>query len=334
MAQDVRRPQDSEVLLDLRLLNVFVAVTRHGNMTAAARQLGLTQSAVSQSIRKLEDELQVVLIDREHRPLQLTAAGGALSERAGALIDQARHLPSLLQELGRAKLPEMRVGLADSIAATIGPSLIRDLLESTVRLSVYSGLSPAHAQGLMNRSLDLAILSDALEDIDDLDRHPLMREPFILLVPAEWPSDADQKDLADLVAEAPFIRYSARSHIGAQIDRHMRRLGLAAPRLIEIDSSGALVAMVAGGLGWAITTPLCLLQGRVDGHRVRALKLPGPGFSRSIFLLVRSGEYSELPAKVAINARRLISDLERTEIRRLVPWLTEVLAVSSDAPSS
>src|SRR5689334_10524980 len=75
-----------EGLIDLRLLKIFVAVTAHGNMTLSARGLGLTQGAVSQSIRKLENELKVELFHHGHRPLQLTSAGRVLLHRATLLI--------------------------------------------------------------------------------------------------------------------------------------------------------------------------------------------------------------------------------------------------------
>src|SRR6186713_2668829 len=74
---------------DLNALKVFLAVSTCGNMTAAAKRLGLTQSAVSQSIRQLEDNLGSVLLDRAQRPLRLTAAGMVLQRHAVSLVEDA-----------------------------------------------------------------------------------------------------------------------------------------------------------------------------------------------------------------------------------------------------
>ena len=80
---------------DLNSLKVFLAVSTCGNMTTAARRLQLTQSAVSQSIRQLEDDLGSVLFDRAKRPLKLTAAGTILQRHAAPLVEDAATLEIL-----------------------------------------------------------------------------------------------------------------------------------------------------------------------------------------------------------------------------------------------
>lgn len=310
-----------EPLLDLRLLRVFMAVSEGGNMTDAAKRLGLTQPAVSQNLRQLEDELGVQLFGRERRPLQLTAAGILLQQQAAGLLQQMAQLPGRLQEASRTKLTRIRVGLVDSFAATIGPFLIRSMMAETMHLAMWSGLAPSHGEALMQRSLDLAITSDPLEDVDALVRHPILREPFILLVPAADRDALRGLDLREIAARSPLIRYSARSHIGGQVERHLRRLRVEAPRRLEVDGSDALVAMVSARVGWSITTPLCLLQGRAHAGGVAPLPLPGPATSRSIVLLARDDEYQDLPARVGAQARRLYRTEVAHEIRRLVPWL-------------
>lgn len=307
-------------LLDLRLLRVFVAVSETGNMTDAAKGLGLTQPAVSQNLRQLEVELGITLFRRERRPLQLTAAGTALQQQATGLLQDITHLPSRLQEASRAKLTRIRLGLVDSFAATIGPQLIRWLMTETAHLAMWSGLAPTHGEALLRRSLDLVITSDALEDVDALVRHLILREPFVLLVPAADREALASLDLRQLAARSPLIRYSSRSHIGGQIERHLRRLRIEAPRRLEVDGSDTLVAMVGARVGWSITTPLCLLQGRAHAAGVVALPLPGPAVSRSIVLLARADEYQELPARVSAQARQVFANVAAAEIRGLVPW--------------
>lgn len=308
-------------LLDLRLLRVFVAVSETGNMTDAAKRLGLTQPAVSQNLRQLETELGVSLFGRERRPLQLTAAGLALQQQATELLENVAQLPSRLQETSRAKLTRIRLGLVDSFAATVGPHLIRWMMAETAHLSMWSGLAPSHGEALLRRSLDLVVTSDPLEDVDALIRHLILREPFILLVPAAEREALASLDLRQLAARSPLIRYSSRSHIGGQIERHLRRLRIDAPRKLEVDGSDTLVAMVGAGVGWSITTPLCLLQGRAHAAGVAALPLPGPATSRAIVLLARADEYQELPARVSAQARHIFATMASQEIRRLVPWL-------------
>jgi hypothetical protein len=70
------------------------------------------------------------------------------------------------------------------------------------------------ARGLLNRSLDISIATDAIEDVDGLERYPILEKPYILLLPRGW-RDNGAINLARLAAELPFIRYTERSHMGA-----------------------------------------------------------------------------------------------------------------------
>ena len=305
---------------DLSALKVFLAVSASGNMTTAAKELGLTQSAVSQAIRQLEEILGTVLIDRSQRPLAPTAAGMVLQRRAASLVDDAESLVTVVQQAGASKLPELRIGVIDSFASTVGPSLIRLLLKEVARLSLRSGLAHDQAEGLLTRNLDMIINSDPLEDIDGLDRYPVLLEPYVLVLPEKLAAATPVPDLKSLAASYSLIRFSARSQTGAQIERHLRRLGIKAPRLVEVDASDALIRTVVAGLGWSIATPLCLLQVRSQLSGVRVLPLPGPAFSRQLHLIVRSGEYGQLPQRIAQMCCDILKRECVPEVHKLLPW--------------
>lgn len=320
-----------KIIYDLHALKVFLAVSSSGNMTSAAARLGLTQSAVSQAIRQLEEILDTVLIDRSQRPLALTAAGRVLQRHAAPIVEDTESLATIVRQAGASKVPELRIGIIDSFASTVGPSLIRSLLGQVAHLSFRSGLAHDQAEGLLSRNLDLIISSDALDDVDGLDRYPILSEPFVLLLPDRIAAAHPKPELKTLAVSDSLIRFSARSQIGAQIERHLRRLGIKAPRLLEVDATDALVAMVAAGLGWAIATPLCLLQVRSQASGVRVLPFPGTAFVRQLHLIARSGEYGELPQRVA----QLSCDILRRdclpEMRRSVPWLRSQLVIGEPA---
>jgi DNA-binding transcriptional LysR family regulator len=312
---------------NLQSLRAFLAVGATGSMTAAATRLGLTQSAVSQAIRQLEDALGTVVVDRSHRPLALTPAGQVLQRHAQPIVDEAEALTTIVRQAGSIKIPELKIGVVDSFATTAGPELIRALLKTTSRLSFRSGLAHDQAEGLLNRNLDVIVTSDAMDDLDGLERHPILTEPYLLLLSSKMATVSDDLDLKDLANSYSLIRFSARSHVGAQIERHLRRLGVKAPHLLEVDATDALVAMVGAGLGWGIATPLCLLQVRSRLEGVKALPLPGPGFVRQLHLITRSGEYGILPQKVADTACSVLREHCVPELRKLVPWLRNQFAI-------
>ncbi len=313
---------------DLHALRVFLAVAETGNMTAAAGGQGLTQSAVSQLVRQLEECMGAVLVDRSQRPVALTATGRVLQRHAQAIISDAEALEIAVRHAGTSKVQELNIGVVDSFASTVGPSLIKSLLKTTAtHLSFRSGLAHDQAEGLLSRNLDFIITSDPLDDVDGLDRHTILSEPFLILLPERMGPGSDSQDLKKLAAAHSLIRFSARSQIGVQIERHLRRLGIKAARLLEVDATDTLVAMVSAGLGWAIATPFCLLQAGGRAKGIRALPFPAAGFNRQLHLITRAGEYGDLPQRIADLSCEIVRRECMPEIRRLAPWLKNQIVI-------
>jgi len=313
------------VPLDLRALNVFVAVVEAGGMTTAARRLGMTQPAVSQTIAALERTLGVSLFDRSLRPPTVTLSGSILYEQAEQLLARARAMTEMVRRPAHAGLPHIRLGLIDSFAAIVGPHLIKEVRSAALHWSVWSGLSPSHERALMERQVDIVVCGDTLEDTEQILRYDLLTEPFFLAVPAVY--DGDVSSLAALAQRLDLVRYSSRSLIGKQVERHLRRVRVEAPRRLEFDGADAVHAMVAAGVGWALTTPLCFLQGRIYTPGVRFLPLPGPGFSRRLILAARRDELGDLPARVAATGQRILRRDALPLIIRELPWLAGRITV-------
>ena len=91
--------------------------------------------------------------------------------------------------------------------------------------------------------------------------------------------------------------------------------------MLEFDTSDSLVALVATGVGVAITTPLCLLQGAAFVDGVEVMPLPGPGFSRQLTFVTRREEFMTLGPRVAELARNIIRARALPRFVKLAPWL-------------
>ncbi len=326
---DTQPPQPHAIDLDLRALEIFTRIADSGGMTQAAQQLGLTQSAVSQTVASLEAQLGVQLFDRTVRPIALTPAGVALKTRAEAILLQARDAVIAVRQTGNVALPHLNLGMADSVAATIGPSIVARTRGLAAHLSVYAGLVPAHRSEFLARARDVILSPDALEDEPRLERHLILREPFIVIVPAAY--SGPQNTLAAIASALELIRFSARSLIGKQVERHLRRLRLDAPGRIELDTADAMTAMVAAGLGWAITTPLCILQSASHMPGVRCVPVPGPSFSRSITVVARAGELGNVPRQICSFGIEAMRTIWLPRLAALAPWLGEAV-ILGDMP--
>jgi len=316
--------------IELSALEAFVAVVEAGGMTAAARRLGQTQSAVSQTIIALEKTLGVALLDRSVRPPAPTAAGAVLQARAGPLLAEARALAAGVRDAAGTALPRLRLALVDSLAATVGPHLVRALRDAASRWSLWSGLSEAHADALRAREVDVILADDTVADGDGLLRRAVLREPYVLAVPADW-KDAAARSLAELAAARDMVRYSARQITGRQIERHLHRVGVAAPRRLEFDASDAVLAMVSAGVGWAITTPLCALQARAALDGLRLLPLPGPGFERRLSLFARRDELGDLPQRIAATTATILHRESLPALTATAAWLPQRIHVGDAA---
>lgn len=294
---------------DLRGFEIFLAVCDAGTMAAAARRLSLTQPAVSQAVAELERRIGVVLFDRGARPLGLTAAGGALRQRASALLSEARQIAPLLREAEHARLPLLRAGLVDSLSRALMAPLAGKLNEMAEQAAVLSGLTASHAGALLTRQLDLLVGADDLDEIEGLERWPLVSEPYVLLMPADTAAPVRPADLVALAQSLPLVRFSARSKTGMEVERHLRRLRLDLSRRLEFDTPYGVTASVAAGGGFAITTPLCVLEAAVPLDGLVCRPLPGPGLSRHLTLIARRQELGRLPREIAAFCRSRLAGL-------------------------
>lgn len=221
----------------------------------------------------------------------------------------------------------LRIGMVDSFAATIGPHLIKSLLSSAVHLHVASGLWPGLGDALIQRRLDMIVTTDSPEGAATLERHRLLSERYVLLLPRALADLHPAATIESLTALAPLVRFNIDSNMGLTIEHYLGETGVVPPHRLEIDTADSLVAMVAAGIGWALITPLCLLHARADPQAVTVRPLPGSVIGRALILLSRRDEYGGLPETIAATATDIFTREWRPQLARFAPWLVDAVAV-------
>ncbi|MBN3849300.1 LysR family transcriptional regulator [Paraburkholderia sp. Ac-20342] len=310
--------------IDLRALQAFIAACETGSMTGAAKQLGVTQSAISQAIAALERDQGAELFDRDSRPPRPNAAGRALLELAGPLMEHALTVSARLGDATQAgKLP-VRLGCVDSFAATVGPELIRAVSGTPRQISLWSGLTPGLSRQLHERELDLAVCTQTTLDDARIVEVPLFSEAFVAVVAKSHLRGRRDVDWRTLALELPLIRYTARSVIGQQIERFARHLGIESPRRYEFDATDPLLSLVTARLGFAISTPLCLWQARHYLKDIAVLPLPASRLARrDFFLLYREGAWDEFAAEIVALTRSVLDHSIHPALAQALPRLPD-----------
>lgn len=307
---------------DLRSLEVFVVTAERGGMTQSAKVLRMTQSSVSQIIAGLEDGIDVKLFDRSVRPIVLTTAGRILLERVRHIIKDTKEALRETQTRERRRLPSLTVAMSDSLSAALGPLLYVKLNELSGCWRFWSGLSPFHRDDFLAHNIDIVFTSSqVMEDLAGLERHRVFQEPYVLIFPKNYTGD---KELHTGIKEdLPFLRLSLRSAMGLRIERQMNRLRIKFPEVAEFDRAPAHATAVARGMGWGVTTPLCLLEKPDILAELQIRPITRGAFNRQFDLLAREGALGDVPKELASEARRILKEECVPALYKKVPWIED-----------
>ncbi|MCY1254193.1 HTH-type transcriptional activator CmpR [compost metagenome] len=232
----------------LRELQTFMAVVRYGTFANAAAHIGLTQSAVSAQIHRLEEELGFPLFDRTGRSAVLNGSGSEA-------LAVAEEMMTLYAKLGRdASSPRtglIRVGaIASSQVSFLADALAVFRSENPgYRIRLVPGVSLNLLGQVDSGEVDIAVMIKPPFALpSDLQWRVLLSEPFVLL------SHQKQKhaNWRELLESEPFIRYDRGSFGGRLVDQFLRRSRIAVKEAIELDELQGIAQLVRRGLGVAL----------------------------------------------------------------------------------
>jgi DNA-binding transcriptional LysR family regulator len=239
--------------VDLRHLAALEAVARTGSFGRAARELGYTQSAVSQQIAQLERIVGQRLFDRPGgpRPVEPTEAGLLLLRHADAIVAQLDAARADMAALAEGEAGTLRVGIYQSVGARLLPALVRRFRAQLPRVGVRVR-EESSADDLLrlleHGELDLSFADLPLRE-GPFEWAELLQDPYVLLVSA-------RSELAELDAAPPLRDVAKLPLIGRRsTDEPERFLAGRVPEVnvvFRTDDNGTLAAFVAEGLGAAI----------------------------------------------------------------------------------
>ncbi|WP_234999166.1 LysR family transcriptional regulator [Ruegeria sp. AU67] len=288
----------------MRSLEVFVAVAETGQMRAGAKLLNLSQPAASQHVTALEKAFGTVLLDRSTRPARLTYAGARLHGRAQKILDALSDMETELRHVGQKSLTLLRVGIQASIATTLTPSLV-DFAQREFNvedITLHAGQSGNHEHLLRTKQADLAITSNPFLDMDGLERHHVLTERYLLVLPEAYEGPTDS--LEAIQTRLPLVRFGDTTNAGRQIAQHLRRLRFEPDKVIQADRSSMVTSCVSAGQGFSLLTPTLLIDGLVENMSLQLKDLPVSGLSRTLTVVARKEELQSFPKALADMSRQ------------------------------
>jgi DNA-binding transcriptional LysR family regulator len=236
--------------MSLRNLRILSAIASKGSFAAAADHLGLTQSAVSLQIKKLEEDFGARLFDRTGRSLKLNSSGRLVLERAHDILALYDGIKDELapQGLIRGKLA---LGVVPTVITGPLPPVLRRLRtqHGDLQVRLQSGLSADLARQVEEGELDAALITEPPFTVPP---HSEWREydsePFFVVASR----DVEATSVEQMFLQFPFIRFDRTAWAGALVDRQLMAQGIRPRDVMEFDSLEAALSLVEQGLGIAV----------------------------------------------------------------------------------
>lgn len=282
----------------LRQLQFYIAAAEAGSVSGAARALSISQSSVTEAIRGLEDDLGVILFDRQARGILLTHKGSAFLRHARQILaDVATARTSFTEEAEAAK-GRLSLGVTSLVAGYVLSDILARYRRAfpQIELSVIEDNGDYLQHLLIGGELDVAVLlTSSVKDRLALNVETLVVSPYRLWLPLGHPLAQQELITLDELAGQPLIQLMVD-----EIEESTRRLTAALPVKPQIAfrtrSVEAVRSLVATGAGLAILPSLVYRPWSLEGDRIEIRDVSGDLPSVQVGLAWRKGAPLSAPA--------------------------------------
>jgi len=265
--------------LDIRHLHLMLAIEETGSVTRAAELLGLTQPALSRQIREAERRLGTHLYERVNKRLRLTPAGDCLLQSARRILGDLHRAESDAMEFPATPQALVRIGIGAYPWQHWLPAFLQaaktEIDGIDIEVVKFTGHRPVEA--LRHDEIDMAIAAGPL-DGRGLRSVTLFEDELVAILPPSHHLARRDTLLAEDFADDVFITYGPTYEKGYETDRVLRPANVWPRKLVKVDLTEGIAAMVGAGLGisvlsrWAVAGHVA--EGRIASARVSQAGLP------------------------------------------------------------
>jgi len=242
--------------IDSRQLRAFVSLAKHGSFTVAAKELCLTQSAVSHSMRALEEDLGCRLFDRMGKTILLTLAGEQMLPHAEEILKQMGQARAGVLKLSQWGQSRLRVCASSTACQYILPGVLQEFQKTfpKVQVAIEPGDSNQAAQFLSEKKVDCAICLEP-DHHERFEFRPLFSDELLFLVGAEHPWAKQGRVERNEIPIQRYVLYNKGTYTFGLIERYFQQESISLNTVIELRSMEAIKEFVKLGLGISILAP-------------------------------------------------------------------------------
>ncbi len=264
-----------KAILDSRQILAFSALARRGSFTLAAKDLFLTQSAVSHAIKALEEEVGCRLVDRAGKRVMLTQAGEQFLRHAEKIMREMEAARAGLDTLTKWGHGRLRVGASTTACQYILPTVLREFRQSFPKcvIKIEPGDHGLQLDLLRGNHIDLAIMLEPAGQTD-INFTPLFQDElrFVVAPLHRWVRMG--RVPREAIAEETLVLYNKSSYTFRLVNEYFRDEKVLLSNFIELGSMEAIKELVKIGLGAGVLAPW-IARGEIENGSLVSLPL-GP----------------------------------------------------------
>jgi DNA-binding transcriptional LysR family regulator len=274
-------------MLNVHEMNVFLVAAETQNFSEAARQLHMTQPAVSMQIQALEQRLGIPLFERSGRRIRLSEAGEALTPLARDLVNMSLHIEETMKSLSGEVVGHLKIGCSTTGGKYILPQLIARFrrMHPRVNVTVYNSGRDHVMQMLCDGLAHISVVS-SLVNCRDAEFQPFFTDRVVLIVPVDHPWASRDSITPQQLRDAVFILRDDTAGTRQVMQEGLLEHGIHLDDLkvvMELGNAEAIEMAVEEGIGVSFVSWLVAQRG-VQLGRIKIVEIEGLNLERKIYM--------------------------------------------------
>lgn len=278
--------------MDLRQLEMTLAVAENGSFTKASQQLYVAQSAISRKIKLLEEELGEPLFKRVNKKVYVTPAGETLLRYARKIFQDLRNARLEVSEIAHLERGHLRIGAGMMACINILPPVLEKFkaLHPRIELQVITGPTEVLLVKLRDNAIEVGVFTLPIQ-YPDLEVVPLITEEIVMATSPKHPVLSKRRWIkAEDIQDYPLIIFPQGAHTRSVLEEFFKRAGIVPRIVMETENVATIKPLVRINLGVSMI-PFRSVAEEVRRRELHCLRIRNHKVTRQVGLVYHKSEH-------------------------------------------